>query len=241
MTPDPLLPALEEELVRTARRSSLPRARRRRLLVVLVGATLGVTATATAAVSIFGDPVGSSPDRYGPEPPEPNLRYAKAPVVLARVDQGRDRFQIVGYRFDPRGGASRGDLCLDVVLLPSREGFGCLQDTGYVQGTGSGSLTGAAEPDVRQITVSYRIGARKRGLSTATVARATDARSLTQLGLEPFSIWKARLPRGAFAMQVTAIDDNGKVLWRAVDPSELASCTRKKSETTRCKAVRRLQ
>jgi len=228
MTDRPILAPLAAEL-----KSAVRRRRRRRFLARAAAALVAFgifgsgTAGALALTGVWGATEPSRP--YGVQPPEPNLRYAKKPVVLARGERGHGKsFEVVGYQLAPRDGSWPADVCLDILLLPEGTGHGCLSPTGYWQAS-SGlpsrgyTIEGAAEVDVSAVRLTFRRADGTPGSTVARLARADNPETLRAVGItEAFAIWRGRVPAGARDVRAHAYGPTGTPTWTAVDPMEVA-------------------
>jgi len=228
MTDAPILAPLADELKRAVRRQRRRRYAWRTSAAVLVAALFGSgTAGALALTGVLGSTEPSRP--YGAQPPEPNLRYAKRPVVLARGDRGHGKsFEVVGYQLAPRDDSLQPFVCLDIRFVPEGTGHGCLSPDEYFQGR-SGTprrgytFEGAAEVDVSAVRLTYRRADGTTASKDATVVRADNPQTLKAVGIdEPFAIWRARLPAGARDLRAHAYGPDGQRTWTAVDPLEVA-------------------
>lgn len=225
MTGKPILVPLADELKRAVRRRRRRGSLMRRgALVLLVGVFGSGAAGALALTGAFDPDRPTAP--YGQQPPEPNLRYAKRPVVLARGARGAGKsFEVVGYQLARRDGAQPPNICLDIRLIPEGGGHGCLSPDRHFAGSSGGpsgiTFEGAAEPDVSAVTVTYRRADGTSARRPALLARAENPRTLRAVGIsEPFAIWRARLPSGARRVRARAYTTDGRPAWTAVNPAE---------------------
>ena len=229
MTDRPILAPLAAELKGAVRRQRRRRYLQRAAAVLVATGLFGSgTAGALALTGVLGSSEPSRP--YGLEPPEPNLRYAKQPVVLARGPRGHGKsFEVVGYQLARRDGSWPADVCLDILLLPEGSGHGCLSPTEYFQSSSglpgrSYTFDGAAEVDVSAVRLTFRRADGTPGSAAASLARADNPETLRAVGItEPFAIWRARVPPGAREVRARAYGPTGKPTWTAVDIGEVAN------------------
>ena len=228
MTDAPILGPLADELKRAVRRQRRRRYAWRTAATLLVAAVFG--SGAAGALALTGALESTEPSSsYDAQPPEPDLQYAKRPVVLARGDRGSGKsFEVVGYQLARRDGSLPPDVCLDIRYVPEGTGHGCLSPDNYFQGR-SGTpargytFEGAAEVDVSAVRLTYQRADGTTASKDATVVRADNHQTLKAVGInEPFAIWRARLPPGARNPRAHAYGPDGQRTWTAVDPADVA-------------------
>lgn len=189
----------------------------------MAGTLALTTATAGAVLGVRGIVGGAPTAKYAPDAPEAasgrSLHYATQPVLLGTADlsAGR-RFELVGYQMRSPSGT---ELCLDVRFEPDGMGEGCANDRERAQATTlggplgtEGHVTGATEPDVARVVVSYESDGRS-GVTTAALARVgAQAAHQAQIA-EPFGFYVAEVPGDARHLKATAFSERGQHLWTA--------------------------
>jgi hypothetical protein len=173
--------------------------------------------------------VGRAPTRPVPRvraEEEEGIRRTTRPTVLGcgRLPSGR-RFELVGYR-QTTGRGRRTILCIDTVLLPRGDSFGCGDETvargGHIEAGGVTTeigkrtiVEGSASASVASVVVRYGRGRTElpRRAVLIRVRRESVLRKIRVRGA--FGYYLGEAPPRSLPLTVEARDEHGRTIGRA--------------------------